>query len=61
MLFSALVSVALCSKVTVENNEFRFKGQKLFLNGANQAWHWYGYDFGDGQYYKVGVTLGGLY
>lgn len=42
----------LSSKVTISNKEFRFGGQRLFLSGANQAWHWYGYDFGDGQYYK---------
>ena len=54
MILLTLISVVSCSKVTVQNNEFRFNGQKLFLNGANQAWHWYGFDFGDGQYYKVG-------
>ena len=52
LLLLSLVNWAFCSKVTVQNNEFRFNGQKLFLNAANQAWHWYGYDFGDGQYYK---------
>ena len=45
-------SGALASKVTISNKEFRFGGSRLFISGANQAWHWYGYDFGDGQYYK---------
>lgn len=52
LLLLGLVNWAACSKVTIQNKEFKFNGQKLFLNGANQAWHWYGYDFGDGQYYK---------
>lgn len=47
-----LLSGALASKVTISNKEFRFGGSRLFISGANQAWHWYGYDFGDGQYYK---------
>lgn len=45
-------SGALASKVTITNKEFQFGGSRLFISGANQAWHWYGYDFGDGQYYK---------
>lgn len=57
MLLLALFSVALCSKVTIQNKQFRYNGQKLFLNGANQAWHWYGFDFGDGQYYKGSLIL----
>ena len=26
---------------------------KLFLSGGNHAWHWYGYDFGNGQFNKA--------
>jgi len=34
------------SFLTVQNNGFSFGGQKVFLSGANIAWHYFGMDFG---------------
>ena len=44
--------VCLASNVIVRNNHFEFNGKKLFLSGGNQAWYWYGYDFGNGDWWK---------
>lgn len=48
-----LAASSSASKVTVnENAQFEYNGTKLFLSGANHAWHWYGFDFGNGQFAK---------
>ena len=53
-LVLAASSCCTASKVTINSeNEFVFNGSKLFLSGANHAWHWYGFDFGDGQFAKA--------
>jgi len=40
------------SDVRISGKRFKLNGQRIFLNGANQPWVWYDYDFGDGQWYK---------
>jgi len=53
-LVLAASSCCTASKVTINSeNEFVFNGSKLFLSGANHAWHWYGFDFGDGNFSKA--------
>ena len=49
ILYFVLIS---SSKVKIKNGQFEFDRERIFLNGANQAWHWYGYDFGNGEFYK---------
>lgn len=40
------------NSVEVFDNEFRLHGQRIFLSGGNQAWYWYDYDFGNGQWWN---------
>ena len=40
------------SSVDIVDGEFRLNNEKIFLSGANQAWHWFGFDFGNGNWWK---------
>ena len=33
--------------VSIKNGEFIKNGKRFFLSGANIAWYWYGFDFGE--------------
>ena len=52
MKLSLLPVACLANNVIVRNDHFEFNGKRLFLSGANQAWFWYGYDFGNGDWWK---------
>ena len=78
ILSSLLYSLALSSKIKIENEQFELNGQRSVVSGANQvkneffleklktnifskklgkncilqAWHWYSYDFGNGEFWK---------
>jgi mannan endo-1,4-beta-mannosidase len=36
--------------LSVQNGQLTLNGEKVFLSGMNIAWHYYGMDFGNGQY-----------
>lgn len=41
----------------VDDDTLTYKGEKVFLSGANIAWNCYGCDFGNGQYAQNGEQL----
>ena len=50
--FLACVLPVYGSGVDIVDGEFRLNNEKIFLSGANQAWHWFGFDFGNGNWWK---------
>jgi len=51
-ILNLLLEIAVANLVTVVDDEFQLYGRRIFLSGANQAWYWYDYDFGNGQWWN---------